>query len=299
MAAAELAFRARTQGCSVGEVRAAVAGGTFVVTWTLRGTRHLHLAEDVRWLLGLLGPVFGRVGARARQLGIDGEAGQRAVAALRGALTGGPLSRDEVRAALGPLGVDVAGQAPIHVIQRAALEGVLCILPTAGRPAAEDRYVLLDDWVPAQPGLPPDEAAARLAARYRAGFWPATGDDFRAWSGLPAALARHAWAASGGDGGPVIPEGDSVPLRLAGAFDPLLLGYADRSVLLDPGFVPQVNAGGGMVRPVVYADGAVAGTWRSASRGRAAGVTPFRGALPPDQVAAELADVERFLDSAS
>src|SRR2546430_3810949 len=35
-----------------------------------------------------------------------------------------------------------SGQASIHVIRRAALEGVLCVLPDAG---SEERYVLLDD----------------------------------------------------------------------------------------------------------------------------------------------------------
>lgn len=57
MAAAELAIRARTQGCLARDVRAAVAAGELVVTWTLRGTRHLHAAEDVRWLVALFGPI--------------------------------------------------------------------------------------------------------------------------------------------------------------------------------------------------------------------------------------------------
>lgn len=302
MAAAELAFRARTAGCTVQDVRAAVTGGAFVVTWTLRGTRHLHAAEDVRWLVGLLGPVFGRPGARDRQLGIAGEAGERAVAALGRALEAGPLSRDEVREVLArlplvaPLGVDVTGQAPIHIVQRAARAGVLCILPAPGRPAAEDLYVLLDDWVPPAPAVAPEAAAARLAARFRTGYWPATAADFRAWSGLPAALARAGWAAAGGDTGPAAPAREPVPVRLAGAFDPLLLGYADRSALLAPGGAPRINAGGGMVRPVVYADGLAVATWGwSSPKRRSIAIAPFGEPPTAEELAAEIEDVERFL----
>ena len=312
MAAAELAIRARTRGCLAHDVRAAVAAGELVVTWTLRGTRHLHSAEDVRWLLALFGPILRRPGARERQLGVAGAAGERGVAALLRALAAGPLTRDGVREVLAPqlapLGIDVTGQAPIHIVRRAALEGVLCILPTPTQPprpgappsaprSADDRYVLLDDWVPRAPVPPPGEAAARLAARYRAAFWPACERDFRVWSGLPARLAAAGWAATGGEAGPTVPDSvEPVPLRLAGPFDPLLLGYADRSAHLDPAHAPLVNAGGGMVRAVVYEDGAVVGTWGWSRGGhRRLDVRPF-GARPSEgALRAEIADLERFL----
>jgi hypothetical protein len=46
---------------------------SLVLTWSLRGARHIHRAEDVRWIGGLLGPRFARAApGRERQLGIDG-----------------------------------------------------------------------------------------------------------------------------------------------------------------------------------------------------------------------------------
>ena len=85
--AAALSIRARSRGLVMADVVAALCESREVVsTWTLRGTRHWHAAEDVRWLLGLLGPVFNRPGRRAEQLGIAGAAGDRAVGALRDAL---------------------------------------------------------------------------------------------------------------------------------------------------------------------------------------------------------------------
>ncbi|HEY6694831.1 MAG TPA: crosslink repair DNA glycosylase YcaQ family protein, partial [Solirubrobacteraceae bacterium] len=109
-------------------------------------------------------------------------------------------------------GVPVAaeGQAPIHVVHRAALAGVLCEV------GAEGRYGALDL------GPLPDraEALAELARRYAAAHAPCGAEDFATWSGLPAADVRAAW-----DGEPRI-EGEAKegPVRLLGAFDEWLLG---------------------------------------------------------------------------
>jgi hypothetical protein len=229
----------------------------------MRGTRHLHPAADVRWLLAVFGPVFGRPGRRAQQLGIGGAAGDRAVAALQDALAAeGMLTRSQVKERLAAEGVDVSGQAPAHVLQRAALEGVLCILPD---PHGPERYVLLDDWVrPSE--LPSREKALwMLASRFLAAFGPATLQDFRAWSGLPAAQAELGWAAVADQAGqaPGFPAPPGrCPVRLTGGFDALLLGYADRSLHLAPEHARRVNTGGGLVKPVVLDDGVVVATWR-------------------------------------
>jgi hypothetical protein len=58
-AAAGLAMRARGRGVVAEDVRAALIDArSLVLTWSLRGTRHIHRADDVRWLLDLLGLVF-------------------------------------------------------------------------------------------------------------------------------------------------------------------------------------------------------------------------------------------------
>lgn len=72
-----------------------------MLTWSLRGTRHYHAAGDVRWLLRVLGPAFLRPSARARELGIYGDAGAEAVELVLSALAAeGPLTRGEVAARL-------------------------------------------------------------------------------------------------------------------------------------------------------------------------------------------------------
>jgi hypothetical protein len=297
-------------GLVVGDVDRALAEGSIVLTWSLRGTRHYHRAADVRWLLDLFGPVFGRPGRRARQLGIDGSVGDQAVRALRRALDSGPLTRPQVRELLAPVGVDPSGQAPVHVLFRAACEGVLCVVP-GPRAAGGERYVLLDDWVP--PGPPPPDPAAELARRYLTAFGPATPADLAAWSGLPAGVVREGWSALAGDlvevarpgGDPAWvladragvldgPEAGPAPVRMLGGFDTFLLGYADRSLHLPPEHSRTVNAGGGIVRPVVLDDGRVVATW-SLDRRRTPEVTPYPGEHP--DTAAEVADIARFLGS--
>jgi hypothetical protein len=71
-------------------------------------------------------------------------------------------------------------------------------------------------------------------------------------------------------------EGQSSGHRahLLPAFDEYLVGYSDRSAVLDPAAAKSVNAGGGMPSPVIVIDGQVAGTWkRTLNKGRVE-VTP-------------------------
>lgn len=311
--AAALTLRVRSTGATARDVDAAWgAGGPLVLTWSLRGTRHLHHVDDVRWMLAIAGPVFAAgPPARARQLGIAGEAGDRAVRALRDALRRrGPLTRGEVKELLSRRGVDASGQAPIHVIRRAALEGVLCVVPT---PEGDETYVAFDDRVPASRELDPEAALEELARRFLRGYGPATPADLAAWSGLPRRAAEAAWSSLHGElvevtvpGGRAwlrsrdvrsrrAAAGRPAPVRLLPAFDTLLLGYADRTPLVPAANARQVNAGGGMIRPTVLTDDGIVATW-SIRRGGVE-VAPF-GSLGTEtqrEIDREASAVERFL----
>ncbi|MGH2719609.1 MAG: winged helix DNA-binding domain-containing protein [Actinomycetota bacterium] len=333
MGAAALAIRARTTGLVVGDVVAAVAGRSVAVAWSLRGTRHLHAAEDVAWIRALVEPVFNRPTARDRQLGIAGAAGDRGLAALRKGLEAeGFLTRGQAKELLAQAGIDVSGQAPIHLISRAAFEGLLVIVPTPGATQSQDRYALAETWLSPAPRVDLDRAVVWLAERYLAAYSPATPGDLASWSGLPRGLVSLAWAGVADrlvevevegagaveveDGGPGSPERlwslrssatlqpgagwaeqDPAPeLTLAGAFDPFLLGYADRSLHLAPEYARPVNPGGGILRPVVFVGGRVSGTWALRRRPFGVTVSAFGDvAIEPDPLARESADIERFL----
>ena len=189
--------------------------------------------------------------------------------------------------------------------------------PDAGAGAGgEPTYVLLDEWAPHAPALGRPEALAELARRYLGGYGPASREDFTAWSGLPAAECTRALDLLAGDlvavsaagtrlfalAGHAVAEPADPPPRLLGQFDPYLLGYRDRGLVLDAGYAPRIQTGGGFVHSVVLIGGRVAGTWRltrAPGRARRARLTvePFM-ALPADGtdgLASEAADIGRFL----
>jgi DNA glycosylase AlkZ-like len=325
---ARLAVRARTSGLTAAEVdRASGPAREVTRTWAMRGTLHMVATRDVRWMVSLLGPVFAAQGRRRReQLGLDDATCERALSALAATLAGSPsLTRADLvtRLAAEGIPIDPRTQQPPHLLGYAANRGLICRGPDG--PGEEPAYVLLDEWARDAPSLGRDEALAELARRYLGGYGPAAPADFAAWSGLPAADSKRAWdliagelsqvtasgerlsalagehgaeAQAGGDDGPA--QAGPAP-RLLGHFDPYLLGYHDRGLVLDPRYARRIQAGGGFIQPAVIVDGRVAGTWqlaRDARRGTARiTVEPFT-ALPEASragLAAEAADIGRFL----
>ena len=237
-------------------LRARGAPGDFsgmVLTWSLRGTRHLHHPDDVGWIVDLVGPVFARPSKRSRDLGVTDAAVERLCGAL-------PLTRPEAAVLLKPL----EGQAIIHTIARAAFQRRLVIVPerpaTAFGPRRPERYVPFREG-----GDRPSDPLAELARRYLLANAPAAPADFAKWSGLPAGdvLSRV-------DHPPVPDTHRPLPRLRLGAFDSFLLGHVDRSPILAPEHARKVNAGGGMIKPVIVEDGRVVGTW-----------TPRTGAVLP------------------
>jgi hypothetical protein len=278
--AARLAVRVRTEGLTRVDVDRAVGDRSVVRTWAMRGTLHMVAAEDLGWLVGLLGPYFARRGAgRRRQLGLDDDLTQRGVRAINSVLgTAGPLPRAELVARIAEHGVelDPRSQAPAHLVAYAALTGVVCRGPDLD--TDEPTYVRVADWVGAQPEVPrhevpQGEALVRLARRYLRGYGPASAEDFAAWCGLPLGLARagfgglageleelgeRRYALAGSD--PHEPAGPEV--RLLGHFDTYLLGYRGRELAVPTEFDRRIQTGGGFIMPAVLVDGRVVGTWR-------------------------------------
>ena len=159
MPAAALSVRARGAGLKAADIeRALVDERSIVWTWGQRGTLHLLPAEDIGWLLPLLGPIFNRPSRRRLELGLDEEIGARGVRAIRDLLAGwGPLTRAELAGHLSARGIPTAGQAMAHLIHRATLEGVICRGPNCG---SKPTYVLLDDWIGPGRAVPREAALA-------------------------------------------------------------------------------------------------------------------------------------------
>lgn len=314
--AAALGVRARCAGLVAADVeRARTQERSVVRTWCMRGTLHLIATEDLGWLLGLLGPLFIRSSrGRRAELGLDEATGERAVTALQRVLEEqGPLTRAQIVEQLARRGIELLGQARPHLLGLAALRGIICEGPRRGR---EPTYVLLRDWVAVGPTLPPEQAGAELARRYLSAYAPATPEDFAAWSGLPLSAARAAWQSHAGRLVEVQTRAapawmlqtraawleetwPSPVVRLLPRYDAYLLGYGDRSLLIESQYVRRIYPGGGMLHPALLVDGQVRGTWKAARRGEVL-LEPF-AELASDVwpvLDAEVEEVGRYLGGA-
>jgi hypothetical protein len=259
------AIGARMRSGVEADVERALAEGTIVRTWPLRGTLHFVAAEDVHWILDFFAPR-----AIRRQRGLDESLLPRCRTAARRALSGGKaLTRDELYAALPP-------SDHLQVVWRLAHEKLICFGPRRGK---QQTFVLLDEWVPLSRNRPPADALAELARRYFASHGPATAADFAWWAGIPLSEARRVT--------PTFPSASprTTSLHLLPPFDEYTVAYSDRSDILDPAFAKRVNAGGGMLNAVIVSRGRVVGTWkRTLARNRVT-VTPslFRELTPAEQ----------------
>ncbi|HEV3095822.1 MAG TPA: winged helix DNA-binding domain-containing protein [Candidatus Dormibacteraeota bacterium] len=320
LSAAALGMRARSTGLWTADVAQALNTDRSIVrTWLMRGTLHLVATEDLDLLLGLLGPVFA-AGNRARhhQLGLDSDLKRRGVAAIRRILAeGGPLTRYQIvdRLQRRGIGLDPKTQAPIHMIQVAALEGVLCLGPE--RENGEPTYVLIEDWLAHPLSSSSPAAPGELARRYFAAYGPATPDDLVAWSGLPVAQARSAISMAmpaltqveiDGRAGLILKDRiKTLPqlkpaaptVRLLPAFDTYLLGYRSRDMAVPPALERRLQRGGGWRHPAVVVGGRAIGAWalrKTGTRGEILmeSLEPMTHAIR-EGIAAEVADIGRFL----
>jgi DNA glycosylase AlkZ-like len=307
--AALWALGLRTPGATEGNIEAAVTSGAVIRTHLFRGTLQFVAREDVRWMLALVGPRIIAAGAsRNRQLGLDEAMLHRATGILAQALAGGRrLTRRELRDLLAAARIPVDTPRLTHLLGHAELAGVLC---GAGRRSKEATFASLDDRVPEHRPLTRDQSLAELARRYFQSRGPATVRDLAWWSGLTMEDSRTAvelaedalaslrieketyWIAR--------PDGSlsasrSTKAHLLPAFDEYLVGYRDRSAQVDAAHVRKVNAGGGMLSPVVVIEGRVAATWTRAIRKDevAIGVHPVRKLIGRDRRALGVA-AERY-----
>ncbi len=270
---ARLAIRARSRLTDVSDVEDALTRRrSAVVSWLNRGTLHLVAADDYWWLHPLTTPqVWSANNRRLGQLGLEPRTVERGVEVIVGAVAAyGTRTRSELRAALDAAGVPTEGQALVHLLVAATLRGHIVRGPVRSGQAA---FVEVAAWLGRAPDpLDEPEALARLSRRYLSGHGPATAADLAKWAGITLRRARAGLDAIGEEcrphpGGLVELEvrrdpaaGRRMPPpRLLGAFDPVLHGWADRSVLVGPhrGIITT----NGLFRATALVGGRVVGTW--------------------------------------
>jgi len=281
-----------------------------VRTTLMRRTIHLVTAEDaLGWRARHDAMLRQRMlGAYRRELeGIDLD--ELAAAGRELTADGRPRTQSEIGSALarrrpGP-GPRVLGEAVASVLVP------MVQLPPRGlwRESAGVRHLPLATWLGREPDPPApegtDPVGERLVRRYLAAYGPAASADLRAWcglAGLPAAVAavRAELVSFRDERGrelldlPDAPRPDPdtpAPVRFLPAFDNAILGYDDRSRIVDDAHRGLSVAG----QRVVLVDGRVAATW--AVEASTVVVNPLRRFTRADRaaVAEEAGAVAGFL----
>lgn len=283
--AGQLGVRARSTGLTVADVDEALADRSALVTWVNRGTLHLIRAEDYAWLHAVTTPQLATANAtRLRQEGVSTAQADKALPLIKRLLSDGPATRAEVRDALERKGIPVAGQAVVHLLLKATLEGICVRGPMVGRDQA---FVLVADWLGKQPRVSRAAALRELGVRYLASHGPATDRDLAKWAGIG---LRDARAALEGREPPTYDAPMPGP-TLLGPWDELLLGWESRADVL--GGNTSVVTVNGIFKPIALVRGRAVATW-TVSTGRLEPFAPLSAAVTK-ALEKDYADVQRFL----
>lgn len=260
-------------------IESSLNNATIIRTWPMRGTLHFIPGEDASWMLHLLTPqIVRKAASRYRELQLDEATFISAEKVLRTALaTTGKLTREQAMTALADNHIDPRGQRGYHILGHLSQQGILCLGAMEGK---QQTFVLLQDWAPKQIQYTREQSLAELAKRYIQSHGPVTRHDFARWSGLRMGDAIAAFELTGNqfiretieDKEYWMPQPPkdlpkTSQVYLLPGFDEYILGYADRSHVLDPIHAPKIVPGGnGVFRPTIIIDGQVAGVWRRAPR---------------------------------
>jgi hypothetical protein len=311
---AELAVRVRREASKAGEVDQAMAEGSVIKTWAMRGALHLLTPDDGAAFLSLISAA--RPWARPgwdRYFDMNAERWEAYRDAAREALDGATLTRDELidalvaRPGLGHLGEAIRSSWGT-MLKPLAWQGELCFGPSRGTRVTFRRPA---DASPTWAGLPRPDAAAPIAIRAWFGaYGPAPIEAFHAWMGggfmrkrelqrlVGAAMSELVEVDVEGsrafiladDADDLAAARPSAAVRLLPGFDAWILGVGSK----DPHVIPParrlaVSRQAGWISPVVIAGGVVAGTWRQ--DGSRLAVDWFReSGRPPRRAIGEEAD---------
>jgi hypothetical protein len=297
------AFGLRLPGSTEADIERAINEGVIMRTWAMRGTLHFVAPADIHWRLGLVAPrLIAGNSFRYKQLELDEPTLTRTTDIIVKALADGShLSRPELFKIIEAEGISTAGQRGVYMLQRAGLERLIYQGEMRGK---DTTFHILK----AGKTLPKEEALALLAERYFISRGPATLADFVNWSGLPISEARAGLESIKAQLREEIIDGQSYWLSqkealppersiyLLPGFDEYILGYKDRTTVVEPQFMDAICPGGnGVFQPTIVSDGQVVGIWKRTLKKKHVEIAlePFN-ALRKDEVEGIAESAERF-----
>jgi uncharacterized protein YcaQ len=257
-----------------------------VRTWAMRGTLHLLPADELGLWVGAQAAIKPRYESASwrKAFGMSSAEAVAVLDAIRTALDGPPLTRDELADAvtelLGDARLGEAVRGSFGTMPKlAALRGDVCFAKPAGQKV---RFTRPDLWLGRwQPVAPPRAALAGVLCRYLAVYGPATREDFARWFGMPsAAQAGRELGALGDEVVEVAVAGAAARWMLAADVAAATAARPRGTVALVPGFDQYVVAAPrgdsavlaerhrarvyrpqGWLSPVLLVDGRIEGVW--------------------------------------
>jgi hypothetical protein len=325
MSAAELSLWARVENLDREDIAQALQKDrSLVKTWCMRGSSHLLASADLPIFVGgLMRSGLRREREWFRRYGVsdaemDGMA--RAVVDALGAeiLTRKELSKRVVER-VGAKAKRWVEHSWGGIVKRACLQGLVVFGPNQGR---EVTFVRRKEWLPRVMDLQVEEAEAMLLQRYLHGYGPASLADFAAWSGMTLSDAMPIRERVGNDVLEVKVEDKTClalkedlkllqnvealdfeddSARMLPSFDCYMLGYRDKSHIVDEAYYKLVYRKAGWLSPVVLVKGRAKGIWSWKKKRNRLHVTiqlfdRIRESARK-QVEEEVADLARFNDT--
>jgi len=302
------AIGVRMQQPDLSAVESAIVDGQIVRIWSQRGTIHFIPSVNIKWMLELCASrTLAGHGRRMKQLELTDAIMGQSGALIGNKLAGGQsLTRSEIFEVLEAGGISTAGQRGYHILWHLAHQGLICMTEQAGRYA---RFALVDEWVTDIHDYTHDEALAYLAETYFVSHGPATDYDFARWSGLTLTDTRKGIELAGS----ILSSYDHDDMTywfnesvvnfvrpeqtvcLLPAYDEYLLGYKDRSHVLDDEFADHVCPGNnGVFQPMIVVDGQIVGIWKRKLKAKSIDIELYPFTTLGDARDAVMAEAERY-----
>jgi hypothetical protein len=284
--AAEIGIGIRVDGVNATDVQTELwEARTLVRTWTLRGTLHLHPADE----LGLWTAAARAVASGSSAYDLEPERVTQLLAAFAAALDGRTLLReelaDEVARRVGAWAREPIASGWAFLIDYAAEAGILCHGPPRGNKVT---FVRADQWLGDVPQWEEEQALLEATRRFLRTYGPATHKELvylRVKNGRAVldALGDELMEVDvdGGRAWLLADDADDVELepsvRLLPQYDCYVLGFREREHLLwgdarELFWDTRWKKSGRYETPVgfcnVLVNGAIAGKWERRRRGR-------------------------------
>jgi Winged helix DNA-binding domain len=285
-ASAELALLARIEGLARDDVRTALEDDrTLVKTWAMRGTLHLLAAEDLALYVAMLGPQWDDPGgAWLRGFGVTKKQYEAIIEGVPRALGARPKTREQLADKIGELEGAAVREKLLSgwgaLLKPSARRGDLVFGPNRGRNVT---FVRPDRWLGGLARVDRHEARKEVVRRFLSAYGPANADELGRWLGFRKGLrllldgvadelvevevesSRASLLARDLAALKSAPRPKSA--RLLPAFDPYVVGFRPRSLLVDPEHETKIFRPQAWFSPVVLVGGRAAGIWERERRG--------------------------------